>query len=229
MLAVEVTRYRAFAGVMMVRHDELARLVTVTVVGTAPGGGQEPAWLALSFPSPITATASDGLPRDVASAAELRETYGLEPLGPAGAVTLPLVASTGCVGAVGLWIDQDVDQPRLLREQLRAVDALPLALAQRLERSQQLADQLQGALDSRIVIEQAKGILAVCLRVSPPEAFDALRRLCRARGLTIHQVARELVDSASGDDEDQVLASLSGAIAGLRRRGATPVDGDVPG
>jgi hypothetical protein len=56
-----------------------------------------------------------------------------------------------------------------------------------------LATQLQGALDSRILIEQAKGVLMECDGLSDLEAFDRLRRQARSRSSTINDVAREII------------------------------------
>ncbi|HZQ65432.1 MAG TPA: ANTAR domain-containing protein [Gaiellaceae bacterium] len=53
--------------------------------------------------------------------------------------------------------------------------------------------QLEQALDSRIVIEQAKGVLAVMLDTTPEEAFDASRRAARSRRLGIHAIAADVV------------------------------------
>ncbi|WP_030566281.1 GAF and ANTAR domain-containing protein [Streptomyces aureocirculatus] len=54
--------------------------------------------------------------------------------------------------------------------------------------------QLQSALSSRIVIEQAKGILAERWHTHPDEAFDALRRHARAQQRALTAVCRELID-----------------------------------
>lgn len=56
-----------------------------------------------------------------------------------------------------------------------------------------LADQLQAALRSRIVIEQAKGVLAERGHVSTDQAFEQLRRYARNNGRKIHLVAGEVV------------------------------------
>ena len=50
--------------------------------------------------------------------------------------------------------------------------------------------QLQHALDSRIVIEQAKGILAERHGISLDEAFHMLRQHCRRRRINLHVGAR---------------------------------------
>jgi len=55
------------------------------------------------------------------------------------------------------------------------------------------ADQLQHALHSRVVIEQAKGMLAERLDVTIPEAFELLRRHARSHNAKLHAVAREVL------------------------------------
>ncbi|HZX54549.1 MAG TPA: ANTAR domain-containing protein [Ilumatobacteraceae bacterium] len=59
-----------------------------------------------------------------------------------------------------------------------------------------LAAQLQGALDSRVIIEQAKGYLAAQSDTDPDTGFKALRRYARDHNLRINDVARSTV---SGD------------------------------
>ena len=56
--------------------------------------------------------------------------------------------------------------------------------------------QLQIALDSRIVIEQAKGVLAERHKITPDEAFARLRRAARNRRVNVHEVASEVVFTA---------------------------------
>src|SRR6266511_399854 len=53
--------------------------------------------------------------------------------------------------------------------------------------------QLQTALDSRIVIEQAKGILAERHGITPDDAFTRLRRDARSRRMKLHNVAAEVI------------------------------------
>jgi PAS domain S-box-containing protein len=57
-----------------------------------------------------------------------------------------------------------------------------------------LAQQLQGALTSRIVIEQAKGYLAAQSEISLETAFKAIRRYSRDHNVRIGDVARSVVD-----------------------------------
>ncbi|CAM5619918.1 transcriptional regulator [Streptomyces spiroverticillatus] len=54
--------------------------------------------------------------------------------------------------------------------------------------------QLRGALHSRIVIEQAKGILAARLGMGVDEAFAVLRRHARSNSRRLTEVARQVID-----------------------------------
>jgi PAS domain S-box-containing protein len=56
-----------------------------------------------------------------------------------------------------------------------------------------LRDQLQGALSSRVAIEQAKGFVAAQLRMTPETAYIAIRRYARGHNMTIGHVARAIV------------------------------------
>ncbi|GAB2976281.1 GAF and ANTAR domain-containing protein [Frigoribacterium salinisoli] len=53
--------------------------------------------------------------------------------------------------------------------------------------------QLQEALDTRVVIEQAKGVLAHQHGVSTEEAFQLLRRSARSTGTKLSELARDVV------------------------------------
>lgn len=55
--------------------------------------------------------------------------------------------------------------------------------------------QLEQALRTRIVIEQAKGVLAERLDLSVDEAFEVLRRAARSSRTKIHALAVEVVSS----------------------------------
>jgi len=53
--------------------------------------------------------------------------------------------------------------------------------------------QLQAALDSRVVIEQAKGILAERHSIDPEAAFEQMRREARSRRMRLHTLAAGIV------------------------------------
>jgi len=60
--------------------------------------------------------------------------------------------------------------------------------------SQLVAEQLQSALESRVLIEQAKGAVSQATGLTMDEAFGALRNYARDGNLTLHSVATAVVD-----------------------------------
>ncbi|GAA4747325.1 GAF and ANTAR domain-containing protein [Actinomycetospora chibensis] len=55
-------------------------------------------------------------------------------------------------------------------------------------------EQLQGALNSRVIIEQAKGVLAGSTALAPEDAFTVLRSHARGQGIRLTDLARGVVD-----------------------------------
>jgi GAF domain-containing protein len=94
----------------------------------------------------------------------------------------------------------------LFRSEAVALTAADLAMAQALadvatitlvqsrvtEDARIVRDQLQEALNSRVTIEQAKGVLAERLGCGVDEAFVRLRRHARTSGRRLSDVAREV-------------------------------------
>lgn len=68
--------------------------------------------------------------------------------------------------------------------------------------------QLEHALVSRVMVEQAIGVLSERWRVAPRDAFEQLRRVTRSRGLRIHDLARLVVESCT-DPDVQLPAELA--------------------
>lgn len=60
--------------------------------------------------------------------------------------------------------------------------------------AQRINEQLQHALNSRIVIEQAKGVVAEREGLDMPEAFAALRAYARGNNLLLVDVANDVID-----------------------------------
>jgi transcriptional regulator with GAF, ATPase, and Fis domain len=78
-----------------------------------------------------------------------------------------------------------------------------------------LAEQLHAALDSRIVIEQAKGMIAHSLSVDMDEAFGVLRTHARNNNLTIRDVADSISNrrlSVRRTPEGISIVSTSGGV-----------------
>ena len=66
--------------------------------------------------------------------------------------------------------------------------------ASKLRQQQQLSEQLQEALESRIVIEQAKGITAQRHGVTIDQAYQRIRMHARARHTSVRTVAQAIVE-----------------------------------
>jgi len=60
-------------------------------------------------------------------------------------------------------------------------------------RNERLAERIQQILNERGRVEQAKGILAAHMEISPRAAYDVLANYARIRGTTVVQVAGDLV------------------------------------
>lgn len=112
-----------------------------------------------------------------------------------GAQAVPLRIGDELVGVLCLMsTETGAFEPR----DVGLATALGTAAAQSLlsiDRHAQNAERLQRALDSRIVIEQAKAILAAKLDVSLAEAFTRLRGHARSRNASLREVAQTVVDS----------------------------------
>lgn len=128
-------------------------------------------------------TALDEYPRFVPKALEA---------GARSVHALPLVARGEQFGAVDLIAREplELSPSQLATGQMLADVAISyLVNARNFEQTSQLARQLQGALDSRIVIEQAKGRLAERHELSLADAFNRLRTHARSHNLKIREVA----------------------------------------
>lgn len=64
-----------------------------------------------------------------------------------------------------------------------------------------LTERLELALNSRVLVEQAKGVLAARADISLNEAFDRIRHHARRNHLTLASVAAEVVEGGPVQDE----------------------------
>lgn len=114
-------------------------------------------------------------------------------------VTLvPVGPQASRVGAIALLGRTEPDVAGIqLALSLADVAAAGLAVSAELRRQQTAISQLQSALTSRIVIEQAKGVLAERWRVTPDHAFRALRRQARTNQQVLADLARAVVSGTA--------------------------------
>lgn len=118
-------------------------------------------------------------------------------LGIGAVAGVPMRLDGATIGALNLyargpraWSEEDLAAVHVLADMCTGL----LLNAARLRQQQQLAEQLQGALDSRVVIEQAKGIIGHTHGESVEQAFARIRRHARNNHLPLRSVAQDIVD-----------------------------------
>jgi len=125
---------------------------------------------------------------------------------------LPMRLRNETVGALNLFhIEPGAMRESHARIGQAMVDVATIGLIQ-VEVGQRkaiLISQLQAALDKRVVIEQAKGVLAAHRGITPAEAFVLLRAYTREHNLRLTDLAYALIQGEP-------------AAAGLLRRPAEP-------
>lgn len=109
---------------------------------------------------------------------------------------IPMPVSTQRIGALDLyrtapgeWSPEEHDVAQLLAN----VASGYVFNWRSLHEQETLAGQLQHALDSRVIIEQAKGVLAERHGVDAGTAFQVLRKHSRSTSNPLHDVARQVV------------------------------------
>jgi len=101
------------------------------------------------------------------------------------------------IGALNLFGHTETkfadDEVRIVQA-LADLATIALLQQQSISRADALTEQLQGALNSRIVVEQAKGALAQQQNTSPGEAFELLRQEARSTRRRLVDVAAEVLE-----------------------------------
>ncbi|MDN3354515.1 GAF and ANTAR domain-containing protein [Actinomadura sp. DC4] len=80
-----------------------------------------------------------------------------------------------------------------LGQALADITTISILQERALTRSETVVEQLQGALNSRVIIEQAKGVLSTYGRISTDEAFTVLRAYARTGNRRLAEVAGAVV------------------------------------
>lgn len=113
-----------------------------------------------------------------------------------GVLGLPLRVRDQSLGAMNVysgeprpWQDTEIRVARILTDMAAGY----VANASELQESQRTSQQLREALDSRIVIEQAKGMICVDQQCTLDEAFGILRAHSRQHNVSLRAVAQAVV------------------------------------
>jgi GAF domain-containing protein len=117
-------------------------------------------------------------------------------MGFAGVHALPMRLRDQVVGTLNLFrIAPDGLDPAVAVAARALVDVATIGILQERAVHQQevIAAQLQVALNSRVMIEQAKGILAERLQATTDDAFIILRRYARDHNRPLTQLAADVI------------------------------------
>jgi GAF domain-containing protein len=120
-------------------------------------------------------------------------------LGVHSVLSLPLLLPDQLVGAINVYAHaKDVfdDHAAEIGELFAAPAAVAIHNAQALAQALTLATQLQNALSSRPVIDQAVGIIRARSGITTDEAFARLRAISQAENIKLNAVAQQVVDEA---------------------------------
>lgn len=118
-------------------------------------------------------------------------------LGVRSVLGLPLFVGSDALGGLNFLrstVGPFSDEAVATAEALADLAAFGIASGRALGDSDRVVDQLQHALDSRVVIEQAKGMLAERAGVSVAYAFEGLRRRARDHNRRLRDVCEDFIN-----------------------------------
>jgi GAF domain-containing protein len=144
-------------------------------------------------------TSSPVLVADIAAAAARWPRFAAEAAkdGFASVHALPLRLRKQTIGALNLFGQNPGDlsaEDVALAQGLADTATIGILHERAFRQGELLSEQLQTALNSRVIIEQAKGVLAVSGQLSMDAAFRALRGFARGNNRRLSDVARALAD-----------------------------------
>ncbi|MFG1809572.1 GAF and ANTAR domain-containing protein [Streptomyces sp. NPDC049040] len=123
--------------------------------------------------------------------------------GARSSLSLPIAPHTDTAGALNLYspkpsgfADADTDRLRALAAQATGA----VALAQRIADAREFTADLQAALQSRAVIDQAIGVIMGQQRCGPDRALDVLRTASQHRNTKLRDLCTDLIADITGGE-----------------------------
>jgi GAF domain-containing protein len=184
------------SGITMAEDGRLHFMTTVT-----KAAGELERDHAKQHPCPCRDTYTAG---EVVRVADVREESARWPefattatrVAVAGVAGIPMRLADKVIGSLNLystepreWSDEDIAVAAVLAD----VATSYLVNASKLRQHEQLSEQLQQALESRVVIEQAKGITAQQQGITVDQAYQRMRRHARSHNASMRAVAEAIV------------------------------------
>lgn len=187
------------AGVFLIDHGVAASSERVTMIESSAQRHEEGPWRDCcrsgeQVAVPDLAAEGDRWPKYVAMARRA---------GFAAVHTLPLRRRAELVGALTLYRTDrgELEKPDTrLAQAMADVATIGILGTRALRQQETLTTQLQYALNSRVIIEQAKGVLAERLGVNTTAAFTTLRSYARSHNTRVSELASSIVDGKFNTD-----------------------------
>jgi GAF domain-containing protein len=138
---------------------------------------------------------------DLSAAADLWPQFAPAAVetGFASVAALPMRLRDEVIGALNLFDTRPgavtADKQRL-GQALADIATIGILQERAIRTRDILTQQLETALHSRVIIEQAKGVIAERERLDPGQAFDHLRAVSRAHNRRLADLARVIVDGS---------------------------------
>src|SRR3954447_12618288 len=187
------------AGVTLV-HDGQQRFVTAAVEAIATLEREQETWQKGPCIDAVSSAAPVAVPDIALGDASKRwpdYTVAAKTAGVQAVAGIPMLAEEEAIGAVNLydtqprnWSDDDLRVAAIFA----SIATGYLTHASAAQQQQRTAEQLQQALNTRLIIEQAKGVLATQQETTVDDAFLTLRTYAREHGARIHDVSRAVVE-----------------------------------
>jgi GAF domain-containing protein len=133
-------------------------------------------------------------------------------------VGTPILLGGSPVGTLNVYRDESVEWDNSDVNALAAFSGLiaeVLAAALAAQEHGMVAEQLQYALDYRVVIERAVGYLMGAHRLDAVTAFDVLRKRARDSRRRVADVASEIIGGTTGPGSDDRIGDLRPSDLGL--------------
>jgi GAF domain-containing protein len=172
---------------LMAASDERAQMLELFQVQAHEGPCQDCFREGVPVVNADLATASHRWPRFAPRAVEA---------GYRSVHAFPLRLRDQVIGALNLFGTQvgDMDPTDVgVVQSLADVATIAILVERSIRSNEILTEQLQGALNSRVVIEQAKGMLAQIHGSTIDEGFERLRSYCRSHQARLSEVAHAVV------------------------------------
>jgi len=136
---------------------------------------------------------------DLAAGADRWPRYAAEAraAGFAAVHAMPMRLRAEVIGALTLFRVEPGELEKVdarVAQAMADIATIGIVQARAVRRQEELAAQLQRALNSRVVIEQAKGVLAERLGLGMTAAFEALRNYARSHNARVSELAVSIVD-----------------------------------